>query len=368
MLRALRSTLSPSLFVTVFITITFAFLIACVSICARASATTAAPAQAGAVQRTAVVDPMKLPYASQSDALTARASDARSIALAAASSVLTNFMGLDEVDSCAQSDLSPPSICEPPFTAMAAGPNHVFEFANVAGRIFDKSGTVLSTFDAHDFFGIDPTFFVTDSPRIVYDTMSGRWFVSMTSLNSGDFATATNGQFNIAVSTTSDPTQPFNIYTFVTTGDYPDLATLGFNDDKVATTARANSCSPNCNAGVSPGAEFVVWNKSDLVAGAATVHTDFFAPPQLDTGVPMPAKSRSSTTTLFMATTQGTFNIERVWSLTGVPGVDGGTSKTTQDVSINNLLAPPNAVQKGSAQPDQYRRCDIRAGCGLSRW
>jgi hypothetical protein len=226
----------------------FVFLIAWVSVPAHAGATTlTSTPQAGVVQRSAVVNPMQLRNNTpQSAAVTT--TDSRAVALAAATGVLTNFMGLDEVDSCAQSDISPPSICEPPFTAVAAGPSHVFEFANVAGRIFDKSGNILQTFDAHDFFGVDPTFIVLGSPRLVYDTISGRWLASMTSLNTGDFATATNGQFNVAVSTTSDPTQPFNIYTFVTTGAYPDLATLGFNDDKVATTARANSCSTNCDA------------------------------------------------------------------------------------------------------------------------
>lgn len=248
MLRTLRSSLSPSLFVSIVTTIMFVFLIAWVSVPAHAGATTlTSTPQAGVVQRSAVVNPMQLRNNTpQSAAVTT--TDSRAVALAAATGVLTNFMGLDEVDSCAQSDISPPSICEPPFTAVAAGPSHVFEFANVAGRIFDKSGNILQTFDAHDFFGVDPTFIVLGSPRLVYDTISGRWLASMTSLNTGDFATATNGQFNVAVSTTSDPTQPFNIYTFVTTGAYPDLATLGFNDDKVATTARANSCSPNCDA------------------------------------------------------------------------------------------------------------------------
>src|SRR5882757_4093341 len=103
MLRPLLSTLNPrSLFVAVLTTITFAFSIALVSIPARASSgknasssASAAQAQAGVVQRTAVVDPMKLPSASQGDALTAQASDATSVALAAATSVVTNFVGLD---------------------------------------------------------------------------------------------------------------------------------------------------------------------------------------------------------------------------------------------------------------------------------
>jgi len=85
-------------------------------------------------------------------------------------------------------------------------------------------------------------------------------------------------------------------------GDFPDSAVaLGFNDDKIVdrgqTRFRGN---PNCNTGPYEGNEFLVWNKSELLAGDATIDTDFNPPAEDNSDFPIiPAKSRSSTSTLF---------------------------------------------------------------------
>ena len=241
-------------------------------------------------------------------------------ALVTTPTVLASFIGLGVAESCD---------CEPPDTQVAAGPNHVFEVDNVAGKIFSKTGTtVMATFGLNSFFNLNSTLFTSD-PRIRYDTISGRWLVSILSLDTSDITTAHNGQYNLAVSTSSDPTQPFNVYTFPTPGFFPDQPSLGFNDDKVVSSGVAFSCNPTCSGGPQVGNEFVVWNKSEVIAGAASVHTDYFPPPEDFSGFPiMPAKSRSSTATLYMASAPDNSNPTslKLWSLTGVPDGGAGTS------------------------------------------
>ena len=370
-------------FVAALIAILFGFGIVWVSIPARAgsgdSASGSSPAftapQSLIVERSAVVDPMKLAppaamtmrprsrprrrrdpiayrnmkAATASGAILPEAAPMLSMALTTTPTVLANFIGLGQSESCN---------CEPPDTQVAAGPNHVFEVDNIAGKIFDKSGNVVkATFDLNGLFNLPPknTLFTSD-PRIRYDTISGRWFISMLSLDTSDISTAQNGQYNLAVSTSSDPTQPFNVYTFPTPGDFPDQPSLGFNDDKVVSSGTSFSCNPTCDKGPEIGNEFVVWNKSEVIAGAANVHTDYFAPPENQpgdlSGFPiMPAKSRSSTSTLFMASAQdqGNTNSLTLWKLTGVPDGINGTSVATTDLTINSLTDPPDAKQKGSS-------------------
>ena len=318
------------------------------------------------VQRTAIVDPTTLPppmiatrpvsrplrmrdpigYRKRKAALASGAimpgvPSMLSLPLATTPTLLNNFAGMATQESCGR--------CEPPDTQVAAGPNHVFEVDNVAGKIFDKSGNVLvTTFNINSLFNLSAGLFTSD-PRIEYDTISDRWFISILSLDSGNPSMAHNGQFNLAVSTSSDPTQLFNVYTFATPGSFPDQPSLGFNDDKVVSSGNSFSCDPNCGDQSAPffGNEVVVWNKSELLAGATNVHTDFIAPPADFNDLPIiPAKSRSSTSTLYMASALDT-NLT-LWSLTGVPGVGSGTSVATTDLKINFLADPPGAKQQGS--------------------
>jgi len=89
------------------------------------------------------------------------------LALTTPPALLTNFGGLGFPDSeCGAG-------CEPPSTSVAAGPNNVVEVTNIVGRIFDKSGNVLSTFNLNTFFGVATDIFSSD-PRVEYDTLAGR--------------------------------------------------------------------------------------------------------------------------------------------------------------------------------------------------
>ena len=329
-----------------------------------AQAVIAAPAATEiAVNRVSVIDPMSLPaptstahrglrplrvadpaaYLQMKSALANGSIVPELPSLASSPSVTTpevllNFSGLAAAESCGG--------CEPPDTQVAAGPSHVFEVDNVRGQIFDKSGNAMASFDLNTFFNLDVNLFTSD-PRIRFDTISGRWFVSILSLDGADLTTSHNGFINLAVSTDSDPTHAFIAYQIETPASLPDQPALGFNDDKVVTSANAFACTTNCNVGGFQGNEFVVWNKADLLAGVISPRNQFFMPPQDNTNsIIQPAKSRTSTSTLFMTSANGS-NLD-IWSLDGVPGVGGGTVPTVTSRIINNLAMPPPAHQQNS--------------------
>src|SRR5208283_193236 len=244
--------------------------------------------------------------------------------------------------------------CEPPDGVVAAGPNNVVELTNIVGRIFDKSGNDLKDFNLNTLFGVATDIFSSD-PRIEYDTLSQRWFISFLTLDTTDPTTAQNGFWNLAVSKDSNPLDGFNTYQVESpTNDFPDQPPLGFNDDKVVTGGNSFSCVPDCEDGPYEGNEFLVWNKSELLAGAGTIDTDFNPPAADSSQFPIiPVKSRSSTSTLWMVSACVTGfsecdNMLNVWSITGVPGVGGDSSPNLTTLALAEIDPPPVAPQKGN--------------------
>jgi Abnormal spindle-like microcephaly-assoc'd, ASPM-SPD-2-Hydin len=272
------------------------------------------------------------------------------ITLATTPNLSTNFLGLAFPDSqCGPG-------CEPPDTQVAVGPNNVVEVTNIVMRIFDKSGDVISTTNLNTLFGVDTDIFSSD-PRIEYDTLANVWYISFLILDNTDITNSLNGFWYLAVSTSSDPTAGFNTYDIETPGDFPDQPPLGFNDDKVVTGGNSFSCDPDCNDGPYEGNEFLVWNKSELLAGDTTIDTNFYPPGQDFSNFPIiPAKSRSSTSTLWMASAciNGFSSCAdgqnlNIWSVTGVPGVSMGTSTSLTTPLTAVVNPPPVAPQKGDS-------------------
>ncbi len=252
----------------------------------------------------------------------------------------THFNGLAFPDSQCGPD------CEPPDTQVAAGPNDIIEVTNIVGRVFDKSGTDLDNFNLNSLFGVNPTIFSSD-PRIEYDTLAGRWYISFLIYDTTDTAMdpAHNGFFELAVSIDSNPAHGFNTYAVETPGEIPDQPSLGFNDDKIVTGGNAFSCDPDCDTGPYEGNEFLVWNKSELLAGDATIDTDFNPPAEDNSDFPIiPAKSRSSTSTLFMVSALG--SDLNIWTVTGVPP---GSIADDTIASVTPFTFPPSAPQKNSS-------------------
>ena len=217
-----------------------------------------------------------------------------------------------------------------------------------------------------------PLSFSSD-PRIEYDTLAQRWYVSLLVLDTTTSPPPRTAPGNLAVSPSSNPSRPFHVYQFETFGDFPDQPSLGFNDDKVVTGGNSFSCTcrpktlgSQCDDGDYEGNEFLVWNKSELLAGDESIDTDYYlpgleAPGQDDSDFPIiPAKSRSSTSTLWMASAcVNTFSDPNcpgglnIWAITGVPGVDSRqhTYSHDDDDSLRQSSARRDAEIRSSANP-----------------
>ncbi|MBI3358015.1 MAG: hypothetical protein HY037_00250 [Nitrospirae bacterium] len=239
--------------------------------------------------------------------------------------VVQAFEGLDYGDN--------PFGLSPPEPTVAAGPDHVVEMVNITGRIFSKSGGLISTFFLNSFFNIPSGFFSSD-PRIVYDAQSGRWFASFFA------ASSSSGLLALAVSQGSDPTGAWSVYQFPRS-DCPDFPHIGISDDKViiAFNAFAIPCAlPYL------GAAYLVLNKSHLLAGQPAAMEVF--PPNTAFFTLQPAVSLSGTTTHYMATAGNT--TLTLFAVDGLPGVSPVTASTTV-LGIKTKNAPPDAFQRGTA-------------------
>ena len=235
-----------------------------------------------------------------------------------------------------------PCGCSPPDVIVGAGPNHVFEMVNLAGIIYTKVGAVAkATFGLDTFFNL-PASSMSD-PQVSYDSSSGRWFASIIDIP--------NSRVVFAVSTSNDPTGTFNLYSVSDSGRLPDQPVTGTNDDKYVISVNDFNTAGTSYIGV----HYWVLNKSELVAGASTIH---FATNTPDSNMFSlhPAEHLSSSTTFYMVTDcTGTCipsptsqtNTETVVSLTGVPPAT--VTVSSNSFSIATSVIGPNAAQPGTS-------------------
>ena len=159
---------------------------------------------------------------------------------------------------------------DPPDVQVAAGPGYVFETVNLAGRVW-RTGAApaeeVATFSLGDFFGTGRDQ-LTD-PRILYDALGGRWFVSISDEDAGSVL--------LAVSRSTDPTGDWGVYDFAAAADCADQPRMGTADGIVVLSA---DVFRSCNAAFAPavGAQLWVVNKQQLLAGAASVDWSTYGP------------------------------------------------------------------------------------------
>ena len=235
-----------------------------------------------------------------------------------------------------------PCACSPPDVIAGAGPNHIFEMVNTAGIIYTKSGSLAkATFGLDSFFGV-PGASLSD-PQVSFDAGSGRWFASIININTN--------QVLVAVSTSNDPTGTFNLYAISDPNHLPDQPVTGTNDDKYVVSVNDFNTAGTSFIGV----HYFVLNKSELVAGAATIHTASNTPDPNMFSL-HPAQHLSSSTTFYLVTdctgscvpspTSQT-NTETVVSLTGVPPATVTVSSSS--FTIATSVIGPNAAQPGTS-------------------
>jgi len=212
---------------------------------------------------------------------------------------------------------------------------------NTAGIIYTKSGSLVrGTFGLDSFFGV-PGASLSD-PQVSFDAGSGRWFASIINIGTN--------QVLIAVSTSNDPTGTFNLYSLSDGTSLPDQPVTGTNDDKYVVSVNDFNSAGTSFLGV----HYWFLNKSELVAGAATIHTATNTPDPNMFSL-HPAQHLSSSTTFYLVTdctgscvpspTSQT-NTETVVSLTGVPPATVTVSSSS--FSIATSVIGPNAAQPGT--------------------
>jgi IPT/TIG domain len=246
--------------------------------------------------------------------------------------------------------------CEPPDTQMAVGPNYVAEAVNETLTVWTRAGSLVKRTSFQSFFFIPGGFYFSD-PRILYDQLSGRWFVSGLSLDAyGDSYTY------IALSATSDPTGSWAAYVANGyAGVLTDQPGLGLSNDKVVLTW--TDFDP---AGDLLGGEIEVIDKADLLAAAASVPVDY--PFDDSEGGPDPyrfslqpvADSSASNTayvvyndscSTYSSCTHGLGSPRLgIITLTGVPAGPNTVAWNESDPSITATTEPPNAAEPGGQQ------------------
>ena len=119
---------------------------------------------------------------------------------------------------------------EPPDVTVAAGPGFVVEMVNLAESVWRTGGgtpQLVQTRDLAVLFGSGSDR-LTD-PRILFDATSGRWFASISDVDSEDVL--------LAVSTGADPTGTWTVSSFDASG-CADQPRLGIADDIVVADRR----------------------------------------------------------------------------------------------------------------------------------
>jgi IPT/TIG domain len=223
----------------------------------------------------------------------------------------------------------------PPDTQLAAGAGYLVEMVNDSGSIWTKAGGLVTIFDLNAFFVVPPSQTFSD-PRVLYDTMSGRWFASGLS-----FTSSLGSQVYVAVSANSNPTATWNIYSAAASSTVlHDQPKLGVSSDKVV-----ESWNDFLSGAFFQGSETWAFQKSDLVSASSTVHASAQGPDLSKPSI-APAQDLSITSTEYLA--YNTSSALGLLVMTGTP-LNGGVTWTEHDLGIGSLSNPPSADQPGAA-------------------
>jgi len=168
----------------------------------------------------------------------------------------------------------------PPDTNAAVGATQVAETVNLSYAVFDKTSgaAVLGPISINNLFknlgGTCSTTNLSD-PVVLYDKLAGRWVVEI-------ITTTSPYLYCMAVSTTSDATGSYNLYSFAEPGGLPDYAKVGTWPDAYYITSRLFS------GGVSyKGPKACAVNRTAMLGGsAATIQCFQISNTQIDGMLP----------------------------------------------------------------------------------
>lgn len=188
-----------------------------------------------------------------------------------AAPAIVSFDGLSNSDNFTffGSRLSPPD------TNGDVGPNHYVQMTNLLVRVFDKSGTTLSTFKLSSLFAsLGGAVAASDKgdPIVLYDPLADRWILSQFA-----FSSSTTPPYHeaIAISKTGDPLGAYYLYDFVMPGvEFPDYPKLGvWRDGYYMTDVQFT------NGGAFNGAGAFAFDRAKMLVGDPTAGFIYFGFP-----------------------------------------------------------------------------------------
>ena len=252
----------------------------------------------------------------------------------------------------------------PPDTQLAAGPTSLLETVNGSGSVWSKAGSPVITFDLAVFFSVPSGSFFSD-PRVLYDAPSGRWFVSGLSFTPPSYGS----KVYLAVSSGSDPSGAWTVYSTASTSNVlHDQPKIGVSADKVIM-----SWNDFQNASSFLGESTYVWEKSQLLAGAATVNIAAVVDDGTrDSLVPVQALgyAASDTNAYVVYNNSHCFACSSasigMLTVVGTP-LQSNVSWSENDLSIPSTSTAPSADQPGAAgsiatNDDRFLNAVLRGG------
>ena len=254
-----------------------------------------------------------------------------------------------------------PSGTEPADSTVAAGPEQVVQMTNTAVRITDRTGTALLDEAVATLFDVPGGYF-DRQPRVVYDSLHGRFVATETSwdcfsdpLDPVFPATFGHGYVDLAVSETSDPTGVWDLYFWGYSDQIPGDPSIGTSTDKLAvsddlatmTQGDGGAGDGSCAAGTTSfGGDLLIANWADVVAHNAStlLSSEFLAgDPFLAFGLRAALQTPATDPTLYViarSAESGTNNDVIVSTFTGTTSKTVGvTSADSWDLTSGGQLA-----------------------------
>jgi putative cell wall-binding protein len=199
-----------------------------------------------------------------------------------------------------------------------------------------------------DFFLAAPDEVIQADPRVVFDQVSNRWFISALSQACGPGYSV--GITYLAVSSSSNLLDGgWTVHTFSGADSLFDYPSLGIASDKVVIGTNVFEFG-NCDEGDLVGADLLVISKADLLSG---VDPDFaYDPPDASLFTNMPATNLTSDSTVRVVSSFTSNGDVAYFTVTGTP--DAATtafSAVTNVTSAHGVPAfgtPPAPRQPGS--------------------
>ena len=260
---------------------------------------------------------------------------------------------------------------EPPDSFVAAGPDHLVQVVNTAIRITDRDGTVVSTADLFDFFplgelGYLPGEIAYFDPRVVYDSLHGRWLVLQAEFDclAGGDASVGWGYVDIGVSDSADPTGGWSFVGIGRPDMVPDYPGLGTSTDKVVLSGNEFVLGPSGGMGCDIDPTFV-GTSLDIMAWSELTGTGAISLPELTSYAPgadfpneffswRPAvQAPASSATIFLVAERSDEGVAYA-KITGNPAGGGQIQITTPITNLTSASVisafdtPPAPKQPGS--------------------